>query len=165
MAALDRATAALPALRARPHGPPPASASAETGGVLSRAGAVLSQYVRVRRLEADEAALANPLNLEATRAAAALELLLAKAALTIGDRARFRDAASEARARIAGAFDREQAEVQAALLALDDALALPQDATMPELGRALAELGNLRAARALAEEAPAAATPPGDGAP
>jgi len=159
LAALDRALAALPQLPARPRGPPPATAAAADAGFFARAASVLGQYVRIRRLDPNDTALASPLNLDATRAAAALELLLAKSALTLGDRARYRAVTERARERVAGAFDRDDARVRATLAALDEALALPAEAPPPELGRALAELVNLRATRTLAEDVAPAPTP------
>jgi hypothetical protein len=86
----------------------------------------------------------------AGRAAVAVDLSLAKAALATGDAAALRSAAGRARTRLEAGFEITDARAQDALAALDAVLAAPAGAAWPETGRALTELRNLRATRALA---------------
>jgi len=150
MGRLDAVADALPglALRGSPAqaqaAPLPASA-----GWLDQAAAALSRYVRVRELPADAAGAVVP-DAIAGRAAVAVDLSLAKAALATGDDAALRAAAGRARARLEAGFEADSPAAQDALAALDAVLAAPAAGNWPEVGRALAELRNLRATRALA---------------
>jgi uroporphyrin-3 C-methyltransferase len=147
---LDAVVDALPGLPARGGAAAvEATPLPSTAGWLDQAAAALSRYVRVRELPADAAGAVVP-DAIAGRAAVAVDLSLAKAALATGDDAALRAAAGRARARIEAGFATDDPGVQQALSALDAVLAAPVAAGWPEVGRALAELRNLRATRALA---------------
>jgi len=158
-AALDRLALAVPTLPPRVAPAPALPTAAEARGWWDRALAVLGQFVRVRRLDPADAALANPLNVVAAREALGLELLLAKAALAAGDAPRYRAALESVRARLAEAFDPQAAAVREGLAAVDAARVAAQSDSLPPVGKALEELRNLRTTRALAEVAPRAPTP------
>ncbi len=162
---LDAVADSLPTLPARsalidarPPELPPAA------GWMDRAAAALGQFVRVREVSTDATALIDPLNADAARAALAIELALAKAALVTGDESALRAAVERARRHLSGTFAVDQASVQQALTALDAVLASPAQAAWPDIGNSLKELRNLRATRAMAApaasaEAPAPPTP------
>ena len=160
VARVDSVIAALPRLptrleRAAVQKPLPADA-----GYFRRLGAVLGQFVRVRRVDGADAALVNPLNAQAMRAAIALELQLAKAALAAGDGAGFNKAIASAHGRIARAFAADAAGVQEALATLASLEQVDSTSAEPAIGRALEELTNLRATRALSASTPADAPVP-----
>jgi uroporphyrin-3 C-methyltransferase len=134
-------------MQARDEAPKPAP-----GGWLDRAEATLAQFIRVRRMDATEAALVNPLFADTAREALALRLLLAKSALAQGEDQRYRAELERAAQRAASAFaetDPSAREFRDGLKSLLDA---PPAPPLPEVGRALDELRNLRATRALADE-------------
>lgn len=151
LAALERLAAAVPTLPARSTPQAVLAADASTRGWWDRAMSVLGQFVRVRRLDAGDAALANPLNVVAAREALGLELLLAKAALAAGDAPRYRAALADVRTRLAEGFDPQAAAVREGLAAIDAARSAADANSVPAVGKAIAELRNLRATRALAE--------------
>ncbi len=151
LAALDRLAIAAPTLPARTT--PQASVAVDDGmsGWWDRALSVLGQFVRVRRLDPGDAALANPLNVVAAREALGLELLLAKAALAAGDAPRYRAALESVRARLIASFDPQAPAVREGLAAIDAARSAADAQAVPAVGKAIQELRNLRATRALAE--------------
>jgi uroporphyrin-3 C-methyltransferase len=147
---LERIASVAPRLRSRVREwQAPASTTTDPGW-SSRAGAVLANLVRVRKLDGAQAQMVNPLNLEAARQALLLEVQLAKAALAVGDAARWRDALDAIAQRLAEGFasdDESAREAQTALGALRGRNLVP---SLPTVGKALVELRNLRATRALA---------------
>jgi uroporphyrin-3 C-methyltransferase len=147
---IDEVADALPALAVRGAGTGmPAPALPASAGWLDQAAAALSRYVRVRELPLDASGAVAP-DAIAGRAAVAVELSLAKAALAGGDDAALRAAAGRARRSLESGFDATDPGVQRALAALDAVLAAPARSDWPKVGDALAELRNLRATRALA---------------
>ena len=147
---IDEVADALPALPVRGAGTAmPAPALPASAGWLDQAAAALSRYVRVRELPLDPGGAVAPEAI-AGRAAVAVELSLAKAAMAGGDDAALRAAAARARQGLEGGFDASDPGVQRALAALDAVLAAPARSDWPAVGGALAELRNLRATRALA---------------
>jgi uroporphyrin-3 C-methyltransferase len=147
---IDEVADALPALAARGAATAmPAPALPASAGWLDQAAATLSRYVRVRELPLDANGAVAPEAI-AGRAAVAVELSLAKAALAGGDDAALRAAAARARQGLETGFDTTDPGVQRALSALDAVLAAPARSDWPAVGGALAELRNLRATRALA---------------
>jgi uroporphyrin-3 C-methyltransferase len=151
LAALERLADAVPTLPARSTPQPAVAADAGARGWWDRALSVLGQFVRVRRLDPGGTALANPLNVVAAREALGLELLLAKAALAVGDAPRYRAALADVRMRLAETFDPQAPAVVEGLAAIDAARSAADANAVPEVGKAIAELRNLRATRALAE--------------
>jgi uroporphyrin-3 C-methyltransferase len=151
LAALERLADAVPTLPARSTPQPAVAADAGARGWWDRALSVLGQFVRVRRLDPGGKALANPLNVVAAREALGLELLLAKAALAVGDTPRYRAALADVRMRLAETFDPQAPAVVEGLAAIDAARSAADANAVPEVGKAIAELRNLRATRALAE--------------
>lgn len=127
-----------------------------TEGWLDKAEAALAQFVRVRRLDAAEVALLNPLYVDTAREALALEIGLAKAALAQGDDARFRASLEAAAQRAQNTFSVSDPTARRFRDGLAALRATPAPAALPELGRALTELRNLRATRTLADGARAA---------
>lgn len=151
LAALDRLALAAPTLPARSTPQAVVVADPATSGWWNRALSVLGQFVRVRRLDPADAALANPLNVVAAREALGLELLLAKAALAAGDAPRYRAALEAVHARLSASFDPQAPAVREGLAAIDAARSAAGAESMPVVGKAIQELRNLRATRALAE--------------
>ncbi len=151
---LDEISDLLPALPAR--GAPSAQdlprAPADSGW-FDRAGAVLAQFVRIREQDPSENDLLNPLHVEAARSALAVELAVSKAALLDRDTARARDSLLRTRAQLAAYFAPGDARVAQAIGIVDQIASAPLDAALPDVGRALEELRNLRATRALADRA------------
>jgi len=149
LAKLAHARAAILALPERQR----VSAPAESQADGSRLWRVLGALVQVRH---DEDAQGQLLRRDAglARELAALDVHAAEAALLARDDARFHAALASARAQL-GAFDHADANVGAALAALD-ALDKAQLAppSPPVLGTALKELRNLRATHALRSGAP-----------
>jgi uroporphyrin-3 C-methyltransferase len=159
---LDAVADALPALPTRSVVAGPAPEVAPTAGWFERTAAALARFVRVRELGDGSGPLANPLDVDAARAAVAIELSLAKAAILVGDEPALRTAAERARRQLAATFAGDAPAVQQALTTLDAVLATPAQPAWPDVGGALQELRNLRATRALTEgvrPAPAASAP------
>jgi uroporphyrin-3 C-methyltransferase len=154
LAALERLTDAAGSLPARRGLADTAPAPGSDGAWYSRALDALAQFVRINRVDPGDAALLNPLNVESARHALELELLLARAALVMGDAERHAAALARARQRLAASFDGDDGAVRDGLAALDAAIAAAGRAEPPVPGRALQELRNLRAARALADSSP-----------
>lgn len=155
---IDAIARELPRFAPRLAPAAPDAASDADAPWYSRAARVLGQFVRIRKLDPNDAALVNPLNADLARGAIALELLLAKSALGGGDLERAQSALAQARTRLRDGFSEQDARVQAALDKLDTLLARSAAFELPPLGRTLEELRNLRATRALAQ--PALSSPP-----
>lgn len=150
LAELERIAVAVPRLSSRWREWQAPQTPAASRDWSSRAGAVLSNLVRVRKLDGAQAQMINPLNIEAARQALLLEVQLAKAALAVGDAARWRAALDAIARRMSDSFAAEDEAARDARDALD---ALRERNLVPELptvGKALVELRNLRATRALA---------------
>ena len=168
LAELDAVATALATLPTRVvvvEAPPPAADE----GYTDKLARALGSLVRIRRVEdAAEGALA-PLTGDAARAAVDLELALAKSALVAHDDGRYARALARARASLVRSFDDSAPEVQAALARLDNASLAGSGAALPASGRALEQLQNLRATRAVAASpapAPSASSaPPPEAAP
>lgn len=147
--ALSDAIEALPTARLAPIEPVDAP-PAETG-LAGRLGSALSRFVRIQRTGEKASAWTDP---DTARFAARIELLRAKSALALGDRAQLALAAQRARAALEPLRGRDAD--QDAVLERLDALAGTSAPELPPVGAALAQLRNLRATRALT--APPSAT-------
>ena len=101
-------------------------------------------------MPAEDAAGLRLMNSDTARIGVMVELLLAKSALVTGDAAGLRAAVARARAQLTAAFATDDDAGRQALLALDVLLATPAQEDWPAIGRALSELRNLRATRAMA---------------
>jgi uroporphyrin-3 C-methyltransferase len=160
---LDAVGDALPRLPTRTAmAAGPAPELAPTAGWFERTAAALARFVRVRAIGDGTGTLVNPLDADAARAAVAIELSLAKAAILVGDEPALRSATERARRQLAATFAGDAPPVQQALTALDAVLATPTQPAWPDVGGALVELRNLRATRALTEgvrPAPAPSAP------
>ena len=157
VARVDSVIDALPRLPTRLEQVAVAKPLSESAGYFERLGAVLGQFVRVRRIEGADSALVNPLNAQTMRAAIGLELQLAKAALATGDEEGFSASVARAHARMVRGFAPDAPGVQEALATLEGVQQPSPSPTAPAIGRALEELTNLRATRALGAAAPTAA--------
>lgn len=113
-------------------------------GLVDRLRRGLSRFIRVERREAGTPSRSDP---EHTRRMVEVELLRAKAALALGDRAEVAIAAARARDALGPApdGDADHAAVRARL----DALAQSRALSLPPVGAALDQLRNLRMTRSL----------------
>ncbi len=160
LAALERLADAAATLRPRIGIADRAPAVAGGAPWYARALDALGQFVRVHRIDPAGGALLSPLNVDAARSALELELLLARAALVVGDEPRHAAALIRARQRLAASFDTGQPAVRDGLATLDAAIAAAGSEPSPAAPQALQELRNLRAARALADSVPRPAPAP-----
>lgn len=127
-----------------------ADAAGPDAGIGGKLAHALSQLVRIRRVESDgTAGFVNPLQADAARAAVVLELELAKAALAARAIERAGGAFERARRQVAAGFAGDDAAVQAALAELAALHGESKPHPLPEVGRALAELSNLRTTQAI----------------
>lgn len=157
LADLDSVADALPSLPTRIVTLTSEPGSVVPSGYGARLAHVLGSLVRVRRIdERDDSALA-PLAADAARAAVELELGLAKAAVVAHDDARLARTVGRARRAIERSFDTDAQPVRTALARLAQVAASANAEPLPPIGRALEELGNLRATRAAAAPAGAPA--------
>lgn len=149
--ALSDAIAGLPA------GPAPivgrATEPAPGAGLAARLGSGLSRFIRIERTGTEARAWTDP---DAARLAAQVELLRAKSALALGDRAGMAAAAGRAQAALESTRGRDPGHD--AVLDRLDVLAATTVAELPPIGTALAQLRNLRATRSIAAPPPAVDT-------
>jgi len=168
LAELDAVADGLATLPSRVVTLTPDADAVDGAGWGARLARVLGSLVRVRRVDDSGAGALAPLSADTARAAIALELGLAKAALVANDDVALARCLARARAAIARSFDSEAAPVRDALARLDRIAATRPRAALPAIGRALEALTNLRATRAVAEPpatAPPATAPPAPNAP
>ena len=114
-----------------------------------RIKAAFADAVRIRRAASSEAALLGPANAALARQALALDLALAKASVAAGEDARARVALQSAERRSKLWLPAEDKRVADFRQGLDEIGSTLPVAAPVELGKAQAELGNLRAARTL----------------
>jgi uroporphyrin-3 C-methyltransferase len=118
-------------------------------GWFARVRAAFADAVRIRRVASGETAMLGPANAALARQAVALDLALAKAAVAAGDDARAHTAIGSAARRVAQWLPADDARVKSFRGALDEINAALPEHEQLKLGKAQAELGNLRAARTL----------------
>jgi uroporphyrin-3 C-methyltransferase len=151
-AELDALSDAIAALPTTPLPMSESAAAAPTGaGLASRLGAGLSRFIRIERIGADAGPLFADPGLQ--RLAAQMALLRAQSAVSLGDREGLAGAAARAKLAMEPSRGRDAAH-DAVLERLEILAAIPAFEP-PPIGAALAQLRNLRAARAIA-------TPPSD---
>jgi len=114
-----------------------------------RIKAAFADAVRIRRVASSEAAMLGPANAALARQALALDLALAKAGIAAGEDPRARVALESATRRSAVWLPPEDKRVAAFRRGITEISGALPDQTVLEIGKAQAELGNLRAARAL----------------
>ena len=122
----------------------PGEAVEPASGLVDRLRRGLAHFIRVERRDAGAPSWRDP---EHRRRSVEVELLRAKSALALGDRAEVANAAARARDAL-GPAPEGDAE-HAALLARLDALAESRALSLPPVGAALEQLRNLRMTRSL----------------
>ncbi len=144
-AALDQAREWVTQLELPDRAPAADAMQAQSSHWYDRALAVLTDLVRVRKLDSGDRGLIGPLHLSATRSAIMVDLLLAKAALLEHDGDKTLAALSRIERTIKDGFEPNSKPAKQILQALSMAREAANMPNLPTVDQSLAELNNLRA--------------------